>query len=1072
MTSLAAPRDHEHPKNEDAADGGAHEPLLGPSGAKLKGKKRQPKARSAELTSGTPLLASADARRPKRSKRPITGDRDVEPRCSVPFAARSELSPPSLSQMQPEWTLAPFAAEGGLSSPSLSQMQPERTLTPFAAPSFPRGGTEARAIHAHGACLEPEQPSQGGLPSPCLAQLENHAKSALSETQNKKRGPPRLSAAAQPGRPNQGSLPAPCLAQLQNQATSTLSEAAHSELENPNQGGLPVSQLENRAKPPSSENEEETHAISLRREEGERKRKKEVAQATATTGAAATFPASSPRSSSSDPEPTAAFAARGDLAAPLLPQPSPENEEEKPAVSLRREEGERQRKKEVAQATRTTSDPEPTAAFAARGDLAAPLLPPPQPSSENEEEKPAVSLRREEGERQRKKEVAQAAATFPASSPRSSSSDPEPTAAFAARGDLAAPLLPPPPQSHSATPLLSAEAGGGGRPSRRLPLRRSCRQRNKEEKAETERPEPEAPQHSREEDSMPTSNGRERQVSPEHDTTIPPPGERRARGAKKLQAAAPGGAGVAQKKQRSCSPASEKGTPPGEGSHADVAEAGVRASPSGEVVAGKGRRVRGKLPGGGTPADAVATGEERLAAASPERSLQGSQDELLVGKDNTEEADARAIPQSEVAAGKERRGRGKGKLPGGGTPADAVATGEERLAAASPERSLQGSQNDLLVRKDNTEEADARAIPQSEVVAGKERRGRGKGTLPGEETRTDAVATGEERLAAASPQGEIVAGNERTANRSLQGSQAAPPVGKRASAAHAKPVEQSDPATRVARGKADAGQPNGKPSCQEVSGIGGEAPVVAGERPAAVPAEPAALGAGAARLRLVARDTDEFWAFEDAFNAHVQGHNEHYVHDRLAKGLEPLRFVLRSVQVPRDDCAASGALRARFHSFRSSLARTHGHLPPQAHRVRKVFHGTHARNLPSILGSGLLPYSHSLSTASAPVDEGYFGSTSKGVYVARYVDYALQYSNNVLPLQPGDVVDVLQFEAVLGSCLHIKEAVGPVDPTPGYHSHCSPKELEWYLFSEAQLWPAAVLSVEAIKDERTMANDF
>jgi hypothetical protein len=37
-------------------------------------------------------------------------------------------------------------------------------------------------------------------------------------------------------------------------------------------------------------------------------------------------------------------------------------------------------------------------------------------------------------------------------------------------------------------------------------------------------------------------------------------------------------------------------------------------------------------------------------------------------------------------------------------------------------------------------------------------------------------------------------------------------------------------------------------------------------------------------------------------------------------------------------------------------------------------------------------------------DEGWFGTPKKGVYVSRYLDYTLKYSNGGEPLQPGHQV--------------------------------------------------------------------
>jgi hypothetical protein len=81
-------------------------------------------------------------------------------------------------------------------------------------------------------------------------------------------------------------------------------------------------------------------------------------------------------------------------------------------------------------------------------------------------------------------------------------------------------------------------------------------------------------------------------------------------------------------------------------------------------------------------------------------------------------------------------------------------------------------------------------------------------------------------------------------------------------------------------------------------------------------------------------------------------------------------------------------------------------------RERIGFHGTsvhHARvwpaltdvcsgsalpNLYRICCNGLLRVGHSLNPSKA-VDEGFFGLTTHGVYVSRYADYSLKYSNGM-----------------------------------------------------------------------------
>eukprot|EP01064_Diplonema_japonicum_P012791 TRINITY_DN20147_c0_g1_i1.p1 TRINITY_DN20147_c0_g1~~TRINITY_DN20147_c0_g1_i1.p1 ORF type:complete len:192 (+),score=29.23 TRINITY_DN20147_c0_g1_i1:192-767(+) len=191
----------------------------------------------------------------------------------------------------------------------------------------------------------------------------------------------------------------------------------------------------------------------------------------------------------------------------------------------------------------------------------------------------------------------------------------------------------------------------------------------------------------------------------------------------------------------------------------------------------------------------------------------------------------------------------------------------------------------------------------------------------------------------------------------------------------------------------------------------------------------------------------------------MQGRNELYVADRLKEGLPPVKFVV-------DD-----AWKIDNRLLKTRFDRLHSVSDPPLNRVRYAFHGTSPQNIDSIIMKGLLPFTHPLSIAGR-VDEGYFGSTSKGIYVSRFADYSLQYSNNVRPLEPPHSVLLLMFTTLPGRSLHVKEAVGPVDPTPGYDSHESPNFLEWYLFDEARCCPAMLLQIRAVEDTATAGNDF
>lgn len=217
-------------------------------------------------------------------------------------------------------------------------------------------------------------------------------------------------------------------------------------------------------------------------------------------------------------------------------------------------------------------------------------------------------------------------------------------------------------------------------------------------------------------------------------------------------------------------------------------------------------------------------------------------------------------------------------------------------------------------------------------------------------------------------------------------------------------------------------------------------------------------------LTEVVRDSEEFWDLEDKFAANLQGRNEDYVAKRIKAGKKPLRFVL--VGAERVD---NPILAARFEIKKREIFATLD--DPKERRERISFHGTHPRNLASILKTSLLRFKHKLNPCKTQSDEGYFGTNRAGVYVSRYADYTLKYSNRVCALEPGDEVKTVMFRTVPGRTKRIEKLTFGIQPTEGYNSHSSPTFLEWYLFDEAQLCPQYVLRVKAVEDTRTAADD-
>jgi hypothetical protein len=220
-------------------------------------------------------------------------------------------------------------------------------------------------------------------------------------------------------------------------------------------------------------------------------------------------------------------------------------------------------------------------------------------------------------------------------------------------------------------------------------------------------------------------------------------------------------------------------------------------------------------------------------------------------------------------------------------------------------------------------------------------------------------------------------------------------------------------------------------------------------------------------LTPINKNSEEFWDLEEKFLARLQGRNEDYVEKRIKKGKKPIRFVLSGAEK-----ISNPILEARFEIKKNAIAAERAASgDAQECRERISFHGTHPKNVKSIIKTGLLRFQHPLNPCKQQVDDGYFGTNKKGIYVSRYADYTLKYSNRVAPVEPGDEVKTIMFRTMPGKSKHIEKLVGGIDPTVGYDSHSSPTFLEWYLFDEAQCCPQYVLLVKAVEDTRTAADD-
>eukprot|EP00760_Papus_ankaliazontas_P019199 PhM_4_TR17940/c0_g1_i1/m.72227 len=213
----------------------------------------------------------------------------------------------------------------------------------------------------------------------------------------------------------------------------------------------------------------------------------------------------------------------------------------------------------------------------------------------------------------------------------------------------------------------------------------------------------------------------------------------------------------------------------------------------------------------------------------------------------------------------------------------------------------------------------------------------------------------------------------------------------------------------------------------------------------------------------VEKDTEPFWELEEKVSACCQGRNDDYVKDRLKKKKKPITFILKSAQKVNNPL-----LEELFKKTRERIIKERGE---GSGRVRTAFHGTNPKHLDSILKTSLLRFKHPLNPCTTQADDGYFGTNKKGVYVSRYFDYTLKYSNDLTPLDVGQSAKVIMFKALPGKTCHIEKLNMGMDPTPGYDSHSSPSFLEWYMFDEHQLCPEYVVEILAKEDTRTATDD-
>jgi len=213
----------------------------------------------------------------------------------------------------------------------------------------------------------------------------------------------------------------------------------------------------------------------------------------------------------------------------------------------------------------------------------------------------------------------------------------------------------------------------------------------------------------------------------------------------------------------------------------------------------------------------------------------------------------------------------------------------------------------------------------------------------------------------------------------------------------------------------------------------------------------------------VDNDSAEFERVYQSFTLSLQQHHEDYVLSRLKNEQKPIAFKLKSVWR-----IENYSLRENYENTVKMISKQHSEK--DAGRVHIGYHGTRPTNLNNIAKHGLLKVGNPHNPSPA-VDKGYFGDPQQGIYLSRYVEYSLKYSNQKAPLKPDDKVKIIQFKLFPGKTLHIDKMQVGINPTEGYNSHSSPQYLEWYLFDEKQCCPEYILEVEAFENNRTLADD-
>jgi hypothetical protein len=203
-----------------------------------------------------------------------------------------------------------------------------------------------------------------------------------------------------------------------------------------------------------------------------------------------------------------------------------------------------------------------------------------------------------------------------------------------------------------------------------------------------------------------------------------------------------------------------------------------------------------------------------------------------------------------------------------------------------------------------------------------------------------------------------------------------------------------------------------------------------------VSAAAAAASSGSSHMSSVHFGSEEYVRVSHSFQASLA----------QMPAYKDLRFELTRIEKVNNEALSSafyGRLKA-LHDAHHSTA------------VLEVYHGTHPRNVASILANNLQ------MRKSGQKDDGWFGA---GLYFSKHADYTLIYNTTgeFRPVKEGDVGCVLQCSILPGASSSIAKLMDGAPCQPGFDSHVFPNGFEHVVFSSDQILPRYVLFYEVVK---------